>query len=108
MKSITDERIRWRIMIGLGTDIDGEPISFSWARETALNIANHLDSFNIEEGTGTWRGKQEPSLVLEYIADDTDKERVKLHVIAETIAKYLNQAQVWVTEEPVVLTRIIR
>ena len=107
MKTI-DERLRWRIMIGLGTDADGDPISKSWARRTAIDVADAgLDAYSITDGIGAWKGKQEPSLVIEYIGKDNERERTKLHVVAEVIAKYLNQEEVWVSEEPIVLTRIV-
>jgi len=104
MKPITNTRLRWRIMIGLGTQYDGTSMDASWARETALNVANALDAFSITDGLGAWRGKQEPSLTIEYIGEDHERERI--HVIANTIARYLNQEEIWVSEEPITLTRI--
>ena len=106
MKSITDEHLRWRIMIGLSTDIDGAPISAQWARETAIDVANHFDAFSVTDGIGFWNGHKEASLVIERIGPESDRDAV--HTVAETIARYLNQAEVWVSEEPVVLTRIVR
>ena len=104
MKATTNTRLRWRIMIGLGTQADGSPMDASWARETAINVADALDAYSITDGIGAWRGKQEPSLVIEYIGED--HERVRVQSIAHTIARYLNQEEVWVSEEPITLTRI--
>ncbi len=106
MQTVSDERLRWRIMIGLSTDAEGEPISAQWARETAIDVANHFDSFSVTDGIGFWKGTREASLVIEHIGEE--HERTAVIVVAETIANYLNQAEVWVTEEPVMLTRVIR
>lgn len=95
----TGTRLRWRIMVGLGTDADGEKISAKWARETVLDIAEALDAFSIVDGIGAWRGKQEPSLVVEYIGEEHERERID--AIADCIRRYLNQEEVWVSEEPV-------
>ena len=105
MKYITDERLRWRIMIGLGTDRDGTPIDKQWARETAINAAAALDAYSITDGIGAWMGKQEPSLTIEYVGEEHERQRVI--AVAEIITRYLSQAEVWVSEEPITLTRII-
>lgn len=106
MRSVTGTRFRWRIMIGLGTDKDGAPIDPKWARETALDAANGLEAFNITDGIGTWRGKQEPSLVIEYIGRWEDDGTVR--GIARKIAVYLDQEEVWVSQEVIKLTRVLR
>ena len=106
MKVIRDSRLRWRIMIGLGTDYTGAKIDSVSARRFAIDIASTLDAFNITDGIGAWGGKQEPSLVIEYIGEEHERDRVI--VLAETITRLLDQAEVWVSEEPVMLTRIVR
>lgn len=96
-KKISSTRLRWRIMIGIGTDRDGEKISKTWARETAINIADALEAYSITDGIDVWYGKQEPSLVIEYIGEDGERDRID--AIADCIRRYLNQEEVWVSEE---------
>ena len=76
----------------------------SKAREIALDVADALEAYSITDGLGAWRSKREPSLVIEYIGED--HERTRVHSVANTIARYLNQEEVWVSEEPITLTRI--
>ena len=102
-KKNSSTRLRWRIMIGIGTDRDGEKISTTWARETAINIADVLEAYSITDGIGAWHGKQEPSLVIEYIGEEGERDRID--AIADCIRRYLNQEEVWVSEEPITLTR---
>jgi|SRR6185369_2954673 len=104
MRQTTNTRLRWRIMVGLDTQADGTTMDYSWARETALNVAASLDAFGAVDGVGWWNGLKERSLVIEYIGEDSERDRI--HVIANMIARYLNQEEVWVSEEPITLTRI--
>ena len=106
VRTVVESRLRWRIMIGIGTDRDGAPIDKSWARETALNIANALDAYSITDGIGAWRGKQEPSLVIEYLG--YERERDLVESVVAVITHHLNQEEVWVTEERVSLMRFYR
>jgi len=106
MGKISSPRLRWRIMVGIGIDCDGEKISPEWAHQRVRSIAYALKGYSITEGIGVWYGKQEPTLVVEYIGEESDRDHID--TIAVRIRRHLAQEEVWVSEEPTTLTRFIK
>lgn len=104
MKRIDTRVTRWRIMVGVTVDADGEMLHHGL--DDVKQIAQALDSFSITEGHGFWNGTEEGSVVIEHLGFDTDADKVR--AVAETIVSLLNQAEVWVTNEYVNLTRYVR
>lgn len=67
-------------------------------------VSRHFDGFTMSSARGYWQGKAEQSVCVEIIGRPED--RPKVETLAREIREQYRQAEVWITSEPVTLTRV--
>lgn len=67
-------------------------------------VAKYFDGFELVKGEGYWQGKRENSVSINILGTDTDLEKVL--TLARNIREQYQQQEVWITSEPVTLTRV--
>lgn len=71
-------------------------------------VAQYFDGFELVRGEGYWQGKQESSISIVILADETDHvAHRKVFQLAEAIRVQYKQAEVWITQERVLLHRVV-
>ena len=71
-------------------------------------VTQYFDGFELVRGEGYWRGKQESSISIVILADESDLvAHGKVFRLAEVIRQQYKQAEVWVTQERVLLHRVL-
>ena len=105
VKLVSDERTRYRIMFGTQVDRDGVNLGPIAEHDPEIHrIARSLGAYSITRTLGYWEGVEEPGYVIEHIGTSP----LAVEWAARLLAEYLNQAEVWITSEPVSLTRVVR
>jgi hypothetical protein len=67
-------------------------------------VGRYFDGYSITSKLGFWRGKSERSVSIVILATESDRDKVL--TLARDIREQYRQQEVWITSEPVTLTRI--
>jgi len=98
------ETTKYTVLVGLGNTIGVSPRE---ALRTLTSIAEvTLPGFTITKAKGYWNGTVEHSVQVMVLTDDS-RGRVLVEAFAKDVRDALDQAEVWYTEEPVLL-RIVK
>lgn len=105
MKLVSDTRTRYRILFGTGYTRDGVSLGPIADHEPGIHeAARILGAYSLQRRLGYWEGIEEPGFVLEHVGTNG----ALVEEVAMKIAVLLNQAEVWITSDPVAVTRVVR
>lgn len=83
------------------------PIRYTLKTEhcSSTLVAKYFDGFELTRGEGFWQGKREDCVSISILGTEADVE--KITNLARDIREQYRQDEVWITSEPVILTRVV-